>query len=58
MRVVRNEDELINAIATTQAEAGAAFGNDVVYMEKFLENPRHVEIQILADGQGGANTFG
>ena len=58
MRVVRNEDELINAIATTQAEAGAAFGNDVVYMEKFLENPRHVEIQILADGQGGAIHLG
>ena len=58
MRVVRAEHELINAIATTQAEAGAAFGNDIVYMEKFLENPRHVEIQVLADGQGGAIHLG
>jgi acetyl-CoA carboxylase biotin carboxylase subunit len=58
MRVVRAESELINAIATTQAEAGAAFGNDVVYMEKFLENPRHVEIQVLADGQGNAIHLG
>jgi acetyl-CoA carboxylase biotin carboxylase subunit len=58
MRVVRSEDELINSIAMTQSEAGAAFNNDVVYMEKFLENPRHVEIQILADGQGGAIHLG
>ena len=54
MRVVRSEDELISSIAATKGEAGAAFNNDVVYMEKFLENPRHVEIQILADGQGNA----
>ncbi|MGL5292071.1 MAG: acetyl-CoA carboxylase biotin carboxylase subunit, partial [Vibrionaceae bacterium] len=54
MRVVRSEDELVNAIATTRAEAKAAFNNPMVYMEKFLENPRHVEIQILADGQGNA----
>lgn len=54
MRVVRCEDELLNAIATTRAEAKAAFNNPMVYMEKFLENPRHVEIQILADGQGNA----
>ena len=40
---------LINAVTTTRSEAGAAFGNPVVYMEKYLENPRHVEIQILAD---------
>ncbi|MFT4993056.1 MAG: acetyl-CoA carboxylase biotin carboxylase subunit [Paraglaciecola sp.] len=58
MRVVRSEDELISSIAMTQAEAGAAFNNDVVYMEKFLENPRHVEIQILADGQGNAIHLG
>lgn len=58
MRVVRSEGELLNAIATTKAEAKAAFNNDVVYMEKFLENPRHVEIQILADGQGGAIYLG
>ncbi|MCC2607576.1 acetyl-CoA carboxylase biotin carboxylase subunit [Planctobacterium marinum] len=58
MRVVRSEGELINAIATTKAEAKAAFNNDVVYMEKFLENPRHVEIQVLADGQGNAIHLG
>jgi acetyl-CoA carboxylase, biotin carboxylase subunit len=54
MRVVRSEGELQQAIAMTKNEAGAAFGNDMVYMEKFLENPRHVEIQVLADGQGNA----
>lgn len=58
MRVVRSEEELVNAIATTKAEAKAAFNNDVVYMEKFLENPRHVEIQVLADGQGNAIHLG
>lgn len=58
MRVVRSEGELVNAIATTKAEAGAAFNNDMVYMEKFLENPRHVEIQVLADGQGNAIHLG
>ncbi|WKE65357.1 acetyl-CoA carboxylase biotin carboxylase subunit [Gallaecimonas kandeliae] len=58
MRVVRSEAELVNAIATTQAEAGAAFGNPEVYMEKFLENPRHIEIQVLADGQGNAIHLG
>ncbi|MBT1451374.1 acetyl-CoA carboxylase biotin carboxylase subunit [Glaciecola sp. XM2] len=58
MRVVRSEDELENAISATKQEAGAAFNNDVVYMEKFLENPRHVEIQVLADGQGNAIHLG
>jgi acetyl-CoA carboxylase biotin carboxylase subunit len=58
MRVVRSEEELIGAIAATKGEAAAAFNNDVVYMEKFLENPRHVEIQILADGQGSAIHLG
>jgi acetyl-CoA carboxylase biotin carboxylase subunit len=58
MRVVRAESELISAIATTKAEAGAAFNNDIVYMEKFLENPRHVEIQVLSDGQGNAIHLG
>ena len=58
MRVVHTEGALINAIATTKAEAKAAFGNGEVYMEKFLENPRHVEIQVLADGQGGAIHLG
>ncbi|MCC6560585.1 MAG: acetyl-CoA carboxylase biotin carboxylase subunit, partial [Xanthomonadales bacterium] len=58
MRVVHTEPALHNAIATTKAEAKAAFGNDMVYMEKFLENPRHVEIQVLADGQGNAIHLG
>jgi len=58
MRVVRTEAHLGNAITMTKAEAKAAFGNDQVYMEKFLENPRHVEIQVLADGQGNAIHLG
>ncbi len=49
MRVVHTEAALLNAVSMTKAEAGAAFGNPEVYMEKYLENPRHVEIQILAD---------
>lgn len=58
MRVVRSEAELINAIQVTKAESKAAFGDDTVYMEKFLENPRHVEVQVLADGQGNAIHLG
>lgn len=58
MRVVRSEEELEEAIQTTKTEAGAAFNNDIVYMEKFLENPRHIEIQVLADGQGNAIHLG
>jgi acetyl-CoA carboxylase biotin carboxylase subunit len=58
MRVVRTEAALLNAVATTQAEAQAAFGNPVVYMEKFLENPRHIEIQIMADQHGNAVYLG
>ena len=58
MRVVRSEADLEESILMTKAEAGAAFNNDVVYMEKFLENPRHIEIQVLADGQGGAIHLG
>ncbi len=49
MRVVHTEAALINAVNMTRTEAGAAFGNPVVYMEKFLENPRHIEIQVMAD---------
>ncbi len=49
MRVVHTEAALINAVSLTRNEAGAAFNNPTVYMEKFLENPRHIEIQILAD---------
>lgn len=54
MRVVRKESDIVNFINMTKTEAAAAFGNSTVYMEKFLENPRHIEIQILADGQGNA----
>ncbi|MBK1705915.1 acetyl-CoA carboxylase biotin carboxylase subunit [Halochromatium glycolicum] len=54
MRVVHSDATLLNAISLTKAEAGAAFGNDVVYMEKYLENPRHVEFQVLADNYGNA----
>ena len=49
MRVVHSEAALIHAVQTTKAEAGAAFGNPAVYMEKFLQNPRHIEIQVMAD---------
>ncbi len=49
MRVVHTEAALVHAVQTTQAEAQAAFGNPQVYMEKFLQNPRHIEIQVLAD---------
>ncbi|MDH4107730.1 MAG: acetyl-CoA carboxylase biotin carboxylase subunit [Gammaproteobacteria bacterium] len=58
MRVVHSEASLTGAITVTQAEARAAFGNEVVYMEKFLERPRHVEVQVLADGQGNAIHLG
>ena len=58
MRVVESDTDLISSIALTQAEAKAAFGDDTVYLEKFLGNPRHVEIQVLADGQGQAIHLG
>lgn len=58
MRVVRNEATLNNAISLTKSEAAGAFGNDQVYMEKYLENPRHIEFQVLADGQGNAIHLG
>ncbi len=58
MRVVYEEKELLNAIQMTQAEAASAFGNPQVYMEKYLEKPRHIEIQVLADGQGNAIHLG
>ncbi len=58
MRVVHTEAALLNAVTTTRSEAGAAFGNPTVYMEKFLENPRHVEIQVLADQHGNAVYLG
>src|ERR1700754_2233619 len=58
MRVVHTEAALINAVQMTKAEAGAAFNNPAVYMEKFLQNPRHVEIQILADKHRNAVYLG
>ncbi|MBS98419.1 MAG: acetyl-CoA carboxylase biotin carboxylase subunit [Oceanospirillaceae bacterium] len=54
MRVVHTEAHLTNAVQVTRSEAKAAFGDETVYMEKFLEKPRHVEVQVLADGQGNA----
>ncbi|MBI5039687.1 MAG: acetyl-CoA carboxylase biotin carboxylase subunit [Gammaproteobacteria bacterium] len=58
MRVVHTEANLLSAISLTQAEALAAFSNGMVYMEKFLEHPRHVEFQVLADGEGNAIHLG
>jgi acetyl-CoA carboxylase biotin carboxylase subunit len=58
MRVVHTEAALVHAVQTTRAEAQAAFGNPAVYMEKFLEHPRHVEIQVLADSQKNAVWLG
>lgn len=58
MRVVHSEATLLNAISLTRAEAAAAFNNDMVYMEKYLENPRHVEFQVLADQHGNAIHLG
>jgi acetyl-CoA carboxylase biotin carboxylase subunit len=58
MRVVHSEAHLLNAIALTQSEAKAAFNNATVYMEKFLENPRHIEFQVLGDGHGKAIHLG
>ncbi len=58
MRIVHTEAALLNAVTMTRTEAGAAFGNPTVYMEKFLENPRHIEIQIMADEHGNAVYLG
>ena len=58
MRVVHSEATLLNAISLTRAEAAAAFNNDMVYMEKYLENPRHIEFQLLADQHGNAIHLG
>jgi acetyl-CoA carboxylase biotin carboxylase subunit len=58
MQVIHSEAALLNGIHITQNEAKAAFGDDTVYLEKFLERPRHVEVQILADGQGNAIHLG
>ena len=58
MRVVHDESTLLSSIQITQKEAGSFFGSDVVYMEKFLDNPRHVEIQVIGDGEGNAICLG
>ncbi|MBI0005697.1 MULTISPECIES: acetyl-CoA carboxylase biotin carboxylase subunit [Gilliamella] len=58
MRIVREEKDLEQSIKMTKLEAKTAFNNDMVYMEKFLENPRHIEIQVLSDGQGHAVYLG
>ena len=58
MRVVEKADELIKAVEMTRAEAGAAFGNPEVYMERYLQKPRHVEIQVLCDEHGNAIYLG
>ncbi len=58
MRVVHDEADLIKSIKLTRTEAGAAFGNPMVYLEKFLTNPRHVEVQVMSDGQGHAIHLG
>ena len=58
MRIVRGEASLRNAVALTRAEAAAAFGDDTLYVEKFLERPRHIEIQLLADAAGNVIHLG
>jgi acetyl-CoA carboxylase biotin carboxylase subunit len=58
MRVVHTEAALLNAVSITQTEAQSAFGNPMVYIEKYLENPRHIEIQVLADEHGNAVHLG
>jgi len=58
MRVAHDREELLDVITVTRSEAAAAFGSDVVYMEKFLLTPRHVELQVLADGQGNVIHLG
>lgn len=58
MRVVHTEANLLNAISLTKSEAKSAFNNDVVYMEKFLETPRHIEVQVIGDGKGNAIHLG
>ncbi|MGD9296746.1 MAG: biotin carboxylase N-terminal domain-containing protein, partial [Chromatiales bacterium] len=58
MRVVHSEGSLLNSIALTRTEAKTAFSNDTVYMEKFLENPRHIEFQVLSDTHGNAIHLG
>jgi acetyl-CoA carboxylase, biotin carboxylase subunit len=58
MKVARNEEDLVHALQTAKTEAKAAFGDDAVYIEKYLEKPRHIEIQVLGDGKGNAIHLG
>jgi acetyl-CoA carboxylase biotin carboxylase subunit len=58
MKVAHTEDDLALALSTARSEAKAAFGDDAVYLEKYLEKPRHIEIQVLGDGRGGAIHLG
>jgi acetyl-CoA carboxylase biotin carboxylase subunit len=58
MKVALSEDEIENALATARAESKAAFGDDSLYLEKYLGKPRHIEIQVLCDGKGGAVHLG
>ena len=58
MKVAHSESELSNALSTARSEAKAAFGDDAVYLEKYLQRPRHIEIQVLGDGKGGAIHLG
>ncbi|MBD2746763.1 acetyl-CoA carboxylase biotin carboxylase subunit [Microvirga sp. BT688] len=58
MKVARTEEDLVHALQTAKTEAKAAFGDDAVYIEKYLEKPRHIEIQVLGDGKGNAIHLG
>src|ERR1700726_2117495 len=58
MKVIRAEDELVAGLAVARTEAQAAFGDDTIYLEKYLERPRHIEIQVLGDGKGRAIHLG
>ncbi|AQZ51772.1 acetyl-CoA carboxylase biotin carboxylase subunit [Martelella mediterranea] len=58
MKLARSKDDLIEAYRTARGEAGAAFGNDSVYMEKYLDKPRHIEVQVFGDGEGDAVHLG
>ena len=58
MKVARNDEEMAIAISTARTEAKAAFGNDSVYIEKYLQRPRHIEIQVMGDGKGNAVHLG
>ncbi|MBT4292031.1 ATP-grasp domain-containing protein, partial [bacterium] len=54
MRVVRNEEDIASALRQTMGEAKSAFGNDAVFIERYIENPKHIEVQVLGDGKGNA----